>query len=77
LGVVTVTSTVPIPGGLVATICESELTANQLAGRSPKVTAVAPEKPPPVMVTGVPPVAGPDAGLTPDRPTTTPLRTSK
>ena len=38
------------------------LTVKPVAAVAPKVTAVAPEKPVPVMVTVVPPVAGPEVG---------------
>ena len=60
--VVTLTSTVPVPAGDVAVICVAELTVKLLAAVAPKVTAVAPENPVPVIVTDVPPVAGPDVG---------------
>ena len=63
-GVVTVMSTVPLPGGLVAVICVPE-SAVTVAGVPPKLTPVAPERPVPVMVTLVPPAAGPLAGDTP------------
>ena len=64
-GVVTVTSTVPtVWKGDVAVIEESEVTVNG-AVVAPKSTAVAPVKPVPLMVTVVPPVAGPEVGLTP------------
>ena len=65
-GLVTVTSTVPADSaGLVAVICVAELTVKLLAAMVPKSTAVAPVKPVPVIVTDVPPAAGPAAGLTP------------
>jgi len=64
--VVTVTSTVPLPAGLVAVIWVSLLTMMLLAGVAPNETLVAPVKPEPVMVTLVPPAAGPLAGLTLD-----------
>ena len=63
--VVTVMSTVPLPGGLVAVICVAESTVNVVAAVPPKRTPVAPVKPVPVMVTVVPPVTGPLAGKTP------------
>ena len=63
--VTTVTSTVPVPTGLVATIWVSELTVKLLAASAPKSTAVAPVKPVPVIVTDVPPAKGPFVGLIP------------
>ena len=57
--VVTRTSTVPVPAGAVAVIWVAELTVNPVAADPPKVTAVAPEKFVPVMITAVPPVCGP------------------
>ena len=60
--VVTVTSTVPAPAGDVATIEVAELTVKFVAPVTPKFTAVTPVKPVPVMVTVVPPIAGPDVG---------------
>jgi hypothetical protein len=56
---VTVTSTVPLPAGEVAVIDVALLTVNEVAGVPPNRTAVARMKLSPVMVTGVPPVAGP------------------
>jgi hypothetical protein len=56
--VVTVTSTVPLPAGEVAEIEVAELTV-KAAGTVPKFTAVAPVKFVPVIVTLVPPAAGP------------------
>ena len=41
-----------------------ELTVNPVAGDVPKLTAVAPVKFVPVIVTGVPPVVAPEVGLT-------------
>ena len=64
-GVTTVTSTVPVPAGLVAVIWVSESTTTFVAATMPKSTCVAPLKPDPVIVTVVPPVAGPEGGLTP------------
>ncbi len=64
-GVVTLTSTVPVPAGEVAVICVALLTVNEPAALPPKLTALAPEKFVPVMVTPVPPAAGPVFGLTP------------
>ena len=43
---------------------ESELTTKLVAGVAPKLTAVAPVKRVPVMVTLVPPAVGPKLGLT-------------
>src|ERR1035437_6824331 len=57
-------STVPVvPGGETAVIAVSELTV-ELAARPPKLTAVAPVKPLPAIVTLVPPAAGPLTGVT-------------
>jgi hypothetical protein len=64
-GVVTVTSTVPVPAGAAAVIWVSETTVNEVALLTPNFTAVAPVKPVPVMVTEVPPAAGPEVGLIP------------
>ena len=50
-GVVTVTSTVPVPAGLSAVIEVSLTTVRLVAGAVPKSTAVAPVKPVPVIVT--------------------------
>ena len=41
-----------------------ELTANNVAAVAPNLTAVAPLRLVPVMITRVPPVVGPAAGLT-------------
>ena len=60
--VVTLTSTVPVPAGDVAVICVAELTVKLVAAVAPKVTAVAPVNPVPVIVTDVPPVVDPDVG---------------
>ena len=60
-GVVTVTGTVPVPGGEVAVIDVSLLTVN-FAESLPKCTLSAPVKPDPVIVTGVPPDGGPEVG---------------
>ena len=63
--VVTVTSTVPTPAGEVAVIwVASLLTVKEAAALLPKLTAVAPEKLVPAMVTLVPPDVGPVFGLT-------------
>ena len=61
---VTVTSTTPVPAGLVATICV-DVSLVIVAAVPPNMTAVASPKLAPVIVTVVPPVAGPDEGLTP------------
>ena len=60
-GVVTVTSTVPAPAGEVAVIEVAELTVKLVALVAPNLTAVAPVKPVPVIVTDVPPAVGPDS----------------
>ncbi|MNM85398.1 hypothetical protein D3C81_975110 [compost metagenome] len=60
--VVTRTSTVPLPAGAVAVICVALLTVTPVAAVAPKVTAVVPLKPEPVIVTVVPPVVGPEVG---------------
>ena len=62
--VVTVTSTVPVPAGLVATICVA-VSLVIVAATPPKFTAVADARPVPVIVTVVPPAAGPELGLMP------------
>jgi hypothetical protein len=56
---VTVTSTVPLPAGEVAVIDVALLTVKEVAAVPPNFTAVAPVNKVPVMVTGVPPAAGP------------------
>jgi hypothetical protein len=53
-GVVTVTSTVPLPDGLTAEIRLSEMTTNEVAAVPPKLTALAAVKPVPLMKTLVP-----------------------
>lgn len=55
VGAVTVTWTVPVPGGVLAVICVS-LTRMKLVPLGPNLTLVAPVKPEPVMVTLVPPL---------------------
>ena len=61
----TVTSTVPAaPAGAVAVMEVALLTVKVVAAVAPKATAVAPVKLVPVMVTEVPPAAGPEVGLT-------------
>jgi len=59
--VVTVTSTVPVPAGEVAVIEVAEL-AVTVALVTPNVTAVAPVKLVPVIVTLVPPAVVPEVG---------------
>ncbi len=61
-GVVTVTSTVPAPAGEVAVMLVAQLTVKLVAAVGPKLTALAPVKPVPVMVTEVPPVPAPSSG---------------
>ena len=56
---VTVTSTVPLPAGEVATIDVALVTVNEVAAAPPNCTAVTRVKLSPVMITGVPPAAGP------------------
>jgi hypothetical protein len=63
-GVVTVTSTLPVPAGAVAVIWLAERTVKAGARVVPKRTAVAWLKLLPVMVTAVPPPDDPEAGLT-------------
>ena len=64
--VVTVTSTNPAgPAGLVAVICVPDTTLNDDAAALPKLTAVAPVKPVPVIVTSAPPAVLPLAGEIP------------
>ena len=60
---VTLTSTVPVPAGAVAVSCDGLLKVN-VAGLPPKLTADAPKKLEPVIVTVVPPPGGPVFGLT-------------
>ena len=62
-GVVTVTSTTPVPAGSSAVIVVSETTVKLVAGEVPKSTAVAPVKAVPVIVTKVPPDSSPSVGL--------------
>ena len=63
-GVVTRTSTVPLPDGAVAVIELFELTVKVVAAVPPNDTPVARPKFVPVMVTKVPPAAMPDPGNT-------------
>ncbi len=60
--VVTVTSTRPVPGGLVAEIEVALLTVKELAPVVPNLTALAAVRLVPVIVTEVPPAAGPLVG---------------
>ena len=65
-GVVTVTSTTPAGfSGAVAVIFVALVTVTLVAALLPNITAVAPVKPLPVMVTLVPPAVGPDDGEIP------------
>ena len=60
----TVTLTVPLPAGLVAVIWVSLSTETLLAATPPNETLVEPTtKPVPLIVTVVPPAAGPLVGL--------------
>ena len=61
LGVVTLTSTIPVPAGEVAVRRVAELYVT-LAATVPNVTVDALVNPEPVMVTAVPPTTGPFAG---------------
>ena len=63
-GVVTMTSTAPVPGGDVAVIEVSELTVTAVAAAEPNLTEVAPVNPLPLTLTTVPPKAGPEFGET-------------
>ena len=65
LGVVTVTSTVPVPAGLVAVIALSVTTVKLVAAVVPKSTPVAPARLVPKIVTEVPPATVPLFGLRP------------
>jgi hypothetical protein len=63
-GVTTVMSYVAAAfAGETAVMLVALCTVKLLAAVAPKFTAVAPVKPPPVMVTVVPPAAGPELGL--------------
>jgi hypothetical protein len=61
-GVVTVTSSVPVPAGDFTVIWLSFTTTRLVAAVQSNFTDVAPVKPDPVIVTEVPPAAGPVAG---------------
>ncbi len=63
--VVTVTSTVPLPAGAVAVSWLVDCSVTAVAATLPKATAAPLAKFVPVIVTVVPPAAGPAAGLTP------------
>ena len=65
-GATTVTFTVPVPAGLTAVIVVGLTTVTSVAGVVPKLTAVAPVKPVPVIVTTVPPAGEPEVGLMPE-----------
>ena len=65
-GVVTVTSTAPVPAGDVAVIAVSEITVKVVAATDPNLTEVAPVNPLPLRLTTVPPAAGPEFGETPE-----------
>ena len=58
-GLVTRRLTVPVPAGAVAVICVAESTVKPVAAVAPKLTAVTPVKPVPVITTLVPPTSGP------------------
>jgi hypothetical protein len=61
-GVVTVTSTVPVPDGEMAVIFVAESTVKLEALLIPNITVVAPVNPVPVIITVVPPTNGPLVG---------------
>jgi hypothetical protein len=63
-GVVTVTSTVPVPAGEMAVIDVAEFTVKLPALIEPNLTAVAPVRLAPPIVTEVPPISRPVLGLT-------------
>ena len=65
LGAVTVTSTTPVPAGLIVVIDVALATVKLDTLVVPKSTAEAPVKPVPEIVTKVPPKAGPKVGLKP------------
>ena len=64
-GVVTLMDAGPDPGGVVAVIDVLLVTVKEITATTPIVTAVAPVKPVPVIVTEVLPSRGPLAGETP------------
>ena len=63
-GVLTVTSTVPEPAGEVAVTCVGDSALSELALVEPNLTSLAPVRFVPVIVTVVPPAAGPLVGST-------------
>ena len=63
-GVVTVTSTVPLPAGETAAIEVSEITSKLVAGVEPNEDRARVLRFVPVIVTVVPPPSGPSDGLT-------------
>ena len=63
--VVTLTVTDPLPAAVTAVIWVAELTVKLAAAVPPKLTAEVPVKFVPVMVTDVPPPAGPEVGASP------------
>ena len=63
-GVVTVTCTVPEPAGEVAVILVADSTLTPVAALAPNLTVLAPVRFVPVIVTEVPPAAGPLVGST-------------
>ena len=65
LGVTTLTSNVPMPGGETAVIELGEFTTKVKAFVEPNLTAVAPLRSIPLMTTEVPPFSTPSPGLTP------------
>ena len=65
IGVVTVTSTMPVPAGLTAVIVVALTTVISSPASCRSRPPVAPVKPVPVIVTKVPPAVGPPVGLKP------------
>ncbi len=65
LGVVTVTSTVPVPDGAVTVRLVALITVTKVPAVVPKWTALAPVKPVPLTVTVLPPAGAPLVGLSP------------
>ena len=63
-GVVTVTSTVPEPAGEVAVTCVADSALSAVALAAPNLTSLAPVRFVPVIVTVLPPAAGPLVGST-------------
>ena len=53
-----------VPAGETAVICVGDTTVNEAASTAPNLTAVAPVRLVPLMVTVVPPATGPRAGAT-------------